>query len=130
MAYAGLPDIDSVQPKTKADNPLFKELAVVLEKHGALDRFGITLLHTHFPVGENEMLLETTDRDAREQRVCPIALAEVEGLDMIETSWRLRPDGEAVMGCFCARDPRDGQHTGQHLPSRLGAQERQMQQVV
>lgn len=48
LAFADLPDVDAVLSKTEADDELFRELAEVLKRHNALDRFGITLLQTHF----------------------------------------------------------------------------------
>ncbi|WP_307806356.1 hypothetical protein [Streptomyces sp. FH025] len=41
------------------------DLVAVLERHGNLDRFGLCLLHDHFPVASDEILVETHDSDAR-----------------------------------------------------------------
>ncbi|MDT0449491.1 hypothetical protein RM609_10460 [Streptomyces sp. DSM 40473] len=45
------------------NDPNFR--TAVLEKHGNLDRFGLCLLHDHFPVASDEVLVETHDADAR-----------------------------------------------------------------
>ena len=116
LTYAGLPDVDSVQPRTEADNPLFQELAEVLEKHGALDRFGITLLHTHFNIEEGEILLETTNRDAREQKIRPVPVNSLAGEKFLETSWRLGPNGKITLACRCLVTPDGTQHQG-HYPT-------------
>ncbi|MGW3071326.1 hypothetical protein [Kitasatospora sp. NPDC001132] len=42
-----------------------RDLVDVLEKHGNLDRFGLCLLHEHFPVASDEVLVETHDLAAR-----------------------------------------------------------------
>ena len=63
LAFADLPDVDTPLPKTEADDKLFRELAEVLKRHNPLDRFGITLLHTHFPIKDGETLLETSDEN-------------------------------------------------------------------
>lgn len=60
-----LPDIDQVVPLGPDDPQLIHELRDVLDRHGALERFGITLLHQHFDVAEGEVLVETVDPAAR-----------------------------------------------------------------
>ena len=116
LAYAGFPDIDSVRPKTEADDPLFKKLAAVLAEEGALNRFGVTLLHTHFPIREGETLLETTDRDAREQLIRPVPVSDLDDQKHLETSWRLGPQGEVRLACQCLMTPDGSQHQG-HFPT-------------
>ncbi len=39
-----------VRPLTESDAPMVKELAEVLKKYDALDRFGLTLLHQHLMI--------------------------------------------------------------------------------
>lgn len=71
-AYEGLPRISEVQARTAADDPLFAELSDVLAKHQALDRFGIVLLHTHFPMKDGEILSEEIDEAGRTQLIRPV----------------------------------------------------------
>ena len=106
-----LPDINEVKPLSEEDQPLVDELVAVLEKHNALGRFGITLLHQHFSIKEDEVLLETTDRKKRTQLIRPVKMEDVESLDYTETSWRL-DTGEAAMRCICL--VQGGEHTGTH----------------
>jgi hypothetical protein len=47
-----LVDIDDVRPVDATDQVVFDEVRKVLARHGALQRFGLTLLHQHFDVGD------------------------------------------------------------------------------
>jgi hypothetical protein len=80
--------------RTEADNPLFNELAEVLKKYGAESRFGITLLHKHFDISKDEMLLEYTDEAARIQTIQVQKIDDAKLLDIVETAWCLK-DGQA-----------------------------------
>src|SRR5947208_2861210 len=84
-----LVDVDEVVRYNEGDRELFNELQEILKKHGALRRFSVTLLHKHFDVANDEILLETTDREARTQVIRPVKKSEIDKLDYIETSWRL-----------------------------------------
>ena len=89
-----------MRPASEEDTQVFQELYHVLEKHNALRRFGITLLHQHFDIADDEVLLETTDLKARIQMIQPVKKKELDGVRHIETSWRL-DTGKPVMGCAC-----------------------------
>jgi Chaperone of endosialidase len=96
-----LVDITQVVPRSDADQPLFTELYEVLKRHNALRRFGVSLLHQHFEISPDEVLLETTDKTDRTQLIQPIPKAELAGLDYIETSWRLDGGPKPLMACIC-----------------------------
>lgn len=51
--------------------------------------FGIMLVHKHFDVSEDEVIMEFTDVDARVQTTKPIKKNELLG-SSIETSWLLQ----------------------------------------
>ncbi len=53
-----LPNIDEVSALSDEDRVCIDEIISVLEKHDRLKRFGLTLLHQHFPVEDGEILLE------------------------------------------------------------------------
>lgn len=70
----------------------FYELRDVLKKHNALDRFGITLLHKHFDVADDEIMLETTDVGNRTLHMQPIKTKDYfdkETMPLVATSIRL-----------------------------------------
>ncbi len=58
--YAVLPDIDSpaMQALDDGDWECLDEIGGLLIAKGANDRFGVTLLHSHFPIGDNEIMIE------------------------------------------------------------------------
>lgn len=111
--WSEMPHINSVIEFSDTDKECLAEIRDILKKHGNLNRFGISLLHNHFEVGEDEFLLETTDEKRRTQYIRPVKKAEFEGHDMVVTSLRL-VEGEAIaeMSCRCGRD-KDG-HDGTH----------------
>lgn len=104
-----LPDITDVEPLSEADLPCIQEIAEVLKKHNAISRFGINLLHEHFAVAEDEILVEGTDVDKRVSITKPVKRAELAGVQMVGTSWRL-DTGDVLMHCSCTKD-----YAGNHL---------------
>ena len=89
-ARASLPellDIDYVRPFDETDQVVFDEVREILERHGALQRFGLTLLHKHFDVADDEVLVETIDATNRTLTLRPNELVNVG--NAVETSWRL-----------------------------------------
>jgi hypothetical protein len=58
--YAILPDIDSPGMRTLDDSDwaCLDEIGELLIAKGANNRFGVTLLHSHFPISDNEILVE------------------------------------------------------------------------
>ncbi|MEU6323685.1 hypothetical protein [Streptomyces sp. NPDC047009] len=61
----GLPRFEEAEPLGPQDAAFVQDLIAVLEKHDNLSRFGLCLLHDHFPLAEGEILVETTDVEAR-----------------------------------------------------------------
>jgi hypothetical protein len=100
--HQDLIDIDEVQsfdPKT--DQPLFDEIKAVLRKHGALHRFGITLLHKHFDVYEGEKLVECCDEESRTLTLRPVRNVLKKDESYVETNWRFDVDSTfANQLCF------------------------------
>lgn len=84
-----LPDIYDVSPVGPNDEACFAELREVLARHGALQRFGVTLLHQHFDMGEGEILVESIDVENRVLTLRPRPISYTRGGISVETSWRL-----------------------------------------
>ncbi|PZR20512.1 MAG: hypothetical protein DI539_10700 [Flavobacterium psychrophilum] len=116
--WSSLPDIDSVVEFNDDDAACLKEIRDVLKKHSRLERFGISLLHTHFDVEEDEILFETTNVIERTQLIRPVKvkdLKEREDLSMMTTCLKLvDEDSVAMQYCGCLRDHNG--HTGEHDP--------------
>jgi hypothetical protein len=109
MQFARLPDIRDVSPISEEDSVLMEEISATLRRHGALDRFGVTLLHSHFPVADDEILVESCDVVGRTLTIQPVAKAELEGLSYTTTSWHLG-SGKPQMACVCVVMGSDHQH--------------------
>ena len=113
LQWSSLQDIDDVRPIDDSDAACLEEIRLVLSKYGNLDRFGIALLHSHFQVADDEMMVETTDVGQREHWVRPFKRSHLEqaGLEPQTTILRFDEHG-ASQFCTCFRD-KDG-HTGSH----------------
>ncbi len=96
--FNALPHIDDIDPLNVGDHKCMEELRDVLEKHGKLSRFGITLLHRHFDLNEGEILVEFTDTANRVQTVEIEMLADKRPC-AIETAWVLK-SGTSMAACY------------------------------
>ena len=91
-------DTGHVELLSLADESCLREVREVLKKHNALSRFGITLLHQHFPVADDEVLLETCDPETRTLTIRPTKTEQL--INPIETSWYWRNDTpEVLLAC-------------------------------
>lgn len=114
MSFMDLSDISEVEPITDGDKTCLEALREVLKQHGKLDRFGITLLHSHFPVYEGEILLETCDPEARTLSIRPVKDSDAELVQSIPTTWRLT-DGEEMLRCERTCVDRGDKHRVEHV---------------
>jgi len=96
-ALNAFPDIFSVRPRSEDDEVCIQDIKAVLEKHGKIDRFGLTLLHKHFEIEEGEVLVEETDESTRTQTIQPFKRSEISGT-ILETAWHL---GSNSIGLTC-----------------------------
>ncbi|MEU9125631.1 hypothetical protein AB0C96_38365 [Streptomyces sp. NPDC048506] len=62
---SSLPRFEEAEPLGPQDAAFVQDLVAVLEKHGNLERFGLCLLHDHFPLAADEVLVEEADVEAR-----------------------------------------------------------------
>lgn len=106
---AVLPDITEVAPMSENDKPCLNEIMSVLKKHNALGRFGLTLLHQHFDIAEDEILCESVDVAGKTQTIRPIKKTELANFDYTETSWRM-DNGTVMMACVCVKFGNDHSH--------------------
>lgn len=117
MEWAPLQDIDEVEPLGEADAECIRDLYAVLAKHGKERRFGVTLIHKHFAMEADEVLLEHTDAAARRLTLAP-AKADSDAIRRsVQTSWMLGPSGEeTVRGCYrrCFINVQGGHSDGGH----------------
>jgi hypothetical protein len=108
---------EDVAPYGPGDSSLFLELREVLIRHGAIDRFGITLLHKHFEIREDETLVESVDAEGRTLTIHPEPINENEkdeGQGGVATSWRFTANSNEPLErlvCYPLKD-RDGNIVG------------------
>ncbi len=104
MGWDGLPDIDVVAQLDDDDHQILAEIRAVLARHDALERFGVTLLHSHFDLDPGEILVEEVDRNSRTLTTRPRHRSEIRGDKLVPTVFRLdAPDTIAVPVVFCWR---------------------------
>jgi hypothetical protein len=72
---------------TESDKVCFEEIIEVLKKYNLIDKFGIGLLHDHFPIKEDEILLECTYPDDKTIHTETIRRDDVKDVNHIETAW-------------------------------------------
>ena len=102
-----LPTFDDALPLAHGDEAFLEDIHAVLNKHGNLDRFGLCLIHDHFDVGTDEILLETNDPVARTLSLETVKTSDL-GTDVKFTSWDISKwdkkeladaPGTAMTGC-------------------------------
>jgi hypothetical protein len=110
MQWNTLKHITDVKPIGPHDAPCLDEIRDVLEKHGCLTRFGVTLLHSHFDLDPDEMMLETTNLESREHWVRPVKRSSLEqdGIS-VQTTVLTFSEGGYDQHCGC-----DARSTGHH----------------
>lgn len=114
MSTKGLKHIDEILPLNDNDSACMEELKSVLQKHKALGRFGITLLHKHFEMEDDEVLLEECDEESRMLILKPVKQDSIKNQKSIETNWRLDTlTSMAKCVSLCQYDPSTpGRHNG------------------
>lgn len=109
IQWSKLEHIHDVRPIDNSDEPCLIEIQAVLKKHGFLDRFGVALLHNHFELSDEEIMMETTDLATRQHLVRPMMKSELEaeGIEAQTTVVCFDENGYH-QGCGC--DPRSTGH--------------------
>ncbi|MCB0448176.1 MAG: hypothetical protein KDD03_11840 [Gelidibacter sp.] len=99
VQHSKLYDIDEVEPINDKDHEVLEEIRNILVKHQYTERFGITLLHKHFDIADDEILMETTDEVARTSVVQAQKKDGQEKINSIETMWKFSDDIMADTVC-------------------------------
>jgi hypothetical protein len=87
QVFIGLPDILEVRRfQDQKDGECFATLQDIFTTYEMCDRFAITLLHTHFPVFEHEILVEKPDLI---NRTIVTEAAFLEDTPSLPCGWRL-----------------------------------------
>jgi hypothetical protein len=99
---AGLPTFDEAVPLQLSDDQFISEFYNLLVRTGNTNRFGLTLLHDHFPIEPDEILMETHDKETRTLTLQPMKYADL-GDNVKITSWKIGA-GEVTDLTGCAED--------------------------
>lgn len=100
VEWSAMQDIDEIEPIGAHDTDCLAELRDVLKKHDKLERFGVTLLHTHFEIGDDEIMLETLDVANRVLTTTPVKADGV--ANKIATVLALR-EGDPTTMSWCRK---------------------------
>ncbi|MEM7281071.1 MAG: hypothetical protein AAF438_05535 [Pseudomonadota bacterium] len=76
------------------------EVTEVLRKYGLDGRIGLSILHNHFPVADDEIMFEHVDEENREQTFKPAKRSDLDPDDVFVSIWD--PSNGRAMGC-CPR---------------------------
>jgi hypothetical protein len=96
-------------PFAASDLTCLQEVQEVLERHGKSHVFGVNLLHKHFDLADDEIMLETQDPVERTLRSRPVKLSELEQTPYAVTVWRF--DGGTIRAmAACAVGPYKGHY--------------------
>ena len=96
LQWADVPHIGDVESISPEDRSCLEEVRAVLARHGLLNKFGVALLHHHFPIDDSEVFVETIDPQARTLTATATPVSKLPGTSMIETMWRFGPAPGAV----------------------------------
>jgi hypothetical protein len=102
MTWDGLESIDDIRPLSAEDRPIIAEVRDVLARHGALERFGLTLLHSHFELEGDEVLVEEVHSGERLLTTRPRQTTD-ETSALFATSFRLDQGLTPMTVTYCYR---------------------------
>jgi len=113
LQWSSLDHIDDVRPIDDSDAACLEEIRLVLTKYGNLDRFGVALLHSHFQLAEDELMVETTNVERREHWVRPVKKSSLEQANLEPRSTIVSFDESGShRWCMCCRD--NNGHVARH----------------
>jgi hypothetical protein len=98
-----LPDIRETKALSDADRLCLDAVRDLLEKHGCLERFGVNLLHKHFDMSSDEILVEQADEAGRRLMTKPVKVELVRDqlAGAYETQWQWRRDSAGALAQVC-----------------------------
>jgi hypothetical protein len=99
LKWSELENIDDIEPIGDGDVECLVEIRDVLKRHGKMERLGVALLHSHFEVAGDEIMLESVDEESR--TLTSRAIKETaSGDNKVATILMLR-DGDAAEMTWC-----------------------------
>lgn len=111
MQWKNIRDLPDVEPLSDADLECLAEVRSVLQRYKVIDRFAIHLVHKHFDLAADEILVEYSDAVKRTQTIRVEKMADADLQNSIPTTWIL-DELKPTTICVCAI--RAGSHLGRH----------------
>ncbi|MCK1463075.1 hypothetical protein IVB34_33140 [Bradyrhizobium sp. 2] len=98
-----LSDINDVKPLNETDRACLDALRDVLARFDCLDRFGVNLLHKHFEMEADELLVEQVDEAGRRLVTKPVKvdLVRDEMASAYETQWHWQRNASGALAQVC-----------------------------
>lgn len=113
LAHNYLKDINSIEKLNLTDLNCINEVKDVLKKHDKEDKFGVLLLHKHFDLEEDEIMLESIDTENRILTTQPKKINELSESSFIQTVWSFSKDPSLNKSCeSCCPFDKSGRHVG------------------
>ncbi|RZK12942.1 MAG: hypothetical protein EOO46_01255 [Flavobacterium sp.] len=84
---------------------------VFLRYQNQVREFGIQLVHSHFTINENEVLLETNNKKTRTLQVTTVSKDQL-SMDTIATAWQFDNAGQLQVAMFCCEPSGGGDGGG------------------
>ncbi len=116
-----LADIHEVKPLGDQDRACLEAIREVLTEYGCLERFGLNLLHKHFEMAADEILVEAVDEETRTLVTKPVSImalsADLETGIATQWHWQRNKDGAYEQICVARCFPGNWQspgHSNQH----------------
>jgi hypothetical protein len=109
MQWTPIDKLYAVPPLSDDDMECMAELRKALLKHNAVDRFAIHLVHRHFDMKDDEILVEYSDIVARTQTI-RVEKTQDTLADGTPTTWMLKDDVKPTTYCVCV--PADNEQHG------------------
>jgi len=91
--YQRIDDIDAIPPFTKQEGNCLDELGQCIVQHGLHDRVGAALLHSHFPIADDETLLERFAADGS-GTTTPVSDSAIDQVDIVPTLFGFDPTSQ------------------------------------
>ena len=102
MQWSKLDDLHDTAPLNIEDFACMDAVREVLMKFNKVERFALHLVHKHFDLADDEILVEYSNANTREQFFRPEKADSEVARESIPTTWMLK-DMEPSVICTCAR---------------------------
>lgn len=112
MQWSKLADLHDVSPLGGDDMECMRAVRAVLKQFNKLDRFALHLIHKHFEIADDEVLVEYSNAENREQIMRAEKRDSADARDAVPTTWILKDEMQAMATCVCAT--RSDGHQARH----------------